>query len=72
MLEDNDNMFSGFMPTIDKVFISSETSSISSNGDLVNIHAVKIITMDDTEYIFSITPEVLSKLYFLILKSLSS
>lgn len=67
-----DDGFSGFMPVINKFYISPETNSISSEGDLVSIHVIKIVTADNNEYIFSITPDVLSKLYFLILKSLSS
>lgn len=67
-----EDFFSGFMPLIDSISISAETSSISSNGELVQIHAIKITTADNTEYVFSITPADLSRLYFLILKGLIS
>lgn len=66
----SEDFFSGFMPLIDSISISGETSSISSNGDLVKIHAIKIITADNTEHVFSVTPEDLGRLYFLILKAL--
>ena len=68
----SDDFFSGFMPLINCISISTETNSISSNGDLVQIHAIKITTADNSEYMFSITPEDLSKLHFLILKGLIS
>ena len=68
----SDDFFSGFMPLINSISISAETNSISSNGDLVQIHAIKITTVDNAEYVFSITPADLSRLHFLILKGLIS
>jgi hypothetical protein len=68
----SDDFFSGFMPLINSISISTETNSISSNGDLVQIHAIKITTVDNAEYVFSITPADLSRLHFLILKGLIS
>jgi hypothetical protein len=67
-----DVFFDGFMPLIDGVTISSQMQSISSSGDLVNINCIKIKTVDGTEYVFSIIPEDLQKLYFLILKTLTN
>lgn len=67
---DNANLFDGFMPTITNIVISKPTASITSNGDLVDVHCITIKTMEK-EYIFSIAPKDLSKLYFLILKVLS-
>lgn len=58
------------MPTITNVVISKPTASITSNGDLLDVHCVTIKTLEK-EYIFSISPNDLSKLYFLILKVLS-
>lgn len=65
----NDGIFDGFMPTITDIIISKPTASITSNGDLINVHCVTIKTLDK-EYVFSIQPEHMQKLYFLILKTL--
>lgn len=67
---DNVNPFDGFMPTISNIVISKPTASITSNGDLLDVHCVTIKTLEK-EYVFSISPNDLSKLYFLILKVLS-
>jgi hypothetical protein len=64
-----DGVFDGFMPTITDVTISKETPSITSKGDLMSVHCVTI-KANEKEYIFSIQPENLQKLYFLILKTL--
>lgn len=64
-------MFDGFMPTITDVSISKPTASITSNGDLLDVHCITIKTLEK-EYIFSISPENLSRVFFLIMKVLSS
>ena len=64
-------MFDGFMPTITDISISRPTASITSNGDLVDVHCVTIKTLEK-EYIFSISPENLYKVFFLLMKVLSS
>jgi len=64
-----DGVFNGFMPAITDISISKPTASITSNGDLLNVHCVTI-KAGEQEYIFSIQPHDLQKLYFLILKSL--
>jgi len=64
-------MFDGFMPTITDISISKPTASITSNGDLVDVHCVTIKTLEK-EQVFSIAPDNLSKVFFLILKVLSS
>jgi len=64
-----DGVFDGFMPAITDIIISKPTASITSNGDLINVHCVTIKTVDK-EYVFSIQPEHMQKLYFLILKTL--
>ena len=64
-----DGVFDGFMPAITDINISKSTPSITSNGDLLNVHCVTIKAADK-DYIFSIQPQDLQKLYFLILKSL--
>jgi hypothetical protein len=68
---EKDDVFEGFMPTISDVSISKPRESITSNGDLVDVHCITIKTLEK-EYIFSMHPGDLSKLYFLILKVLSS
>jgi hypothetical protein len=68
---ENSGMFDGFMPTITDVSISKPTASITSNGDLLDVHCVTIKTLEK-EYIFSISPEKLNKVFFLIMKVLSS
>jgi len=62
-------IFDGFMPAITDISISKPTPSITSNGDLLNVHCVTIKAADK-DYVFSIQPQDLQKLYFLILKSL--
>ena len=68
-MEEN-NVFDGFMPTITNVSISALTPSITSNGELLKVHCVTLKTLEK-EYVFSIAPDDLSKLYFLILKVLA-
>jgi len=68
---EKNGMFDGFMPTITDISISKPTASITSNGDLVDVHCVTIKTLE-REYVFSIAPDNLSKVFFLILKVLSS
>jgi hypothetical protein len=68
---ENNGMFDGFMPTITDISISKPTASITSNGDLVDVHCVTIKTLEK-EQVFSIAPDNLSKVFFLILKVLSS
>lgn len=65
----DDGVFDGFMPAISDVSISKPTPSITSNGDLLNVHCVTI-KAGEKEYVFSMQPQDLQKLYFLILKSL--
>jgi len=63
--------FDGFMPTITNVTISKLTPSITSSGDLVDVHCITLKTLEK-EYVFSISSDDLNKLYFLILKVLVS
>jgi len=67
-----EEIFSGFMPSIKNIEITNQTSMISSNGDLVLGHIVKITLGDEQEMFFSVTEDQLQKLYFLILKILSN
>lgn len=60
---ENKNVFDGFMPTITNISISNLTPSITSNGDLMQVHCITLKTLEK-EYVFSIAPDNLSKLYF--------
>jgi hypothetical protein len=64
-----EGVFNGFMPTIVDVTISKETPSITSEGQLINVHCLTIKTKEK-EYVFSVHPEDMRKLYFLLLKTL--
>jgi len=68
---DTNGAFDGFMPTIINITISKSTPSITSDGALLDIHCVTLKTLEK-EYIFSISPDDLNKLYFLILKVLTT
>lgn len=59
------------MPTITNISISNLTPSITSNGDLMQVHCITLKTLEK-EYVFSIAPDNLSKLYFLVLKVLAA
>lgn len=65
----DDGIFNGFMPTVTDIVISKPTASITTNGDLIDVHCVTIKTLDK-DYVFSMKPNDLQKLYFLILKCL--
>lgn len=65
----NDGIFDGFMPAISDISVSKPTTSITSNGDLVNVHCITI-KANEKEYVFSIQPNDLQKLCFLIFKVL--
>jgi len=64
-----DGIFDGFMPSITDISISKSTPSITSSGDLLNVHCMTI-RAGEQDYVFSIQPQDLQKLYFLILKSM--
>lgn len=63
--------FDGFMPMITDVVISGKTASITSDGQLVDVYCLTIKTIEK-EYVFSVLPNDLQKLHFLILKVLMS
>lgn len=66
---DDSNVFDGFMPSITDISISKPTSSITTSGDLIDVHCITIKTLDK-DYVFSMKPNDFQKLYFLILKVL--
>lgn len=63
--------FDGFMPLINDIVISGKTASITSDGNLVDVHCLTIKT-PEKEYVFSMLPPDMHKLYFLLLKVLTS
>ena len=67
----NDNSFDGFMPSLHNIQISSSTSMITTEGNVMQGHTVKLSLGDGSEVVFSCTEEVLQRLFFLILKTLS-
>lgn len=64
----SEDLFSGFMPMIDQIHVTKETSMINTDGDLVNAHTFKITTKDGSDHVFSISNHDLIRLYFLINK----
>jgi len=63
--------FDGFMPSLHNMEISPSTSMITTDGDVIDGHTVKISLGDGSEVFFSCTEDVLQKIFFLILKTLS-
>lgn len=62
--------FSGFAPFIKDINVSEPASMITSTGELLDGHIVKI-DFGDASLILSATDEVLQKLFFLLLKIFS-
>lgn len=68
MSQENKEMFSGFMPMISQITLSSENSMLGTEGQIVKAHEFKITTRDNKDYVFSIENVDLMRLYFLIMK----
>ena len=68
---DTSGAFDGFMPLINDVVISGKTASITSDGELVDVYCLTLKTQEK-DYIFSMVPSDMHKLYFLLMKVLSS
>lgn len=68
----DEEIFSGFMPMIDQINITSQISMMNTDGDLVNAHTFSIIARDGTKYVFSVENENLMRLCFLIMKVLNT
>ena len=60
--------FSGFMPMIEQINLTKETSMLSTEGDLTHAHTFTIKTRDGNVNVFSITNNDLMRLFFLINK----
>lgn len=72
MFEETDKSFSGFMPMIHQIHITSESSMLNTEGDLVMAHTVTITTRDGSDHVFSIANNDLMRLFFLINKVINS
>jgi len=66
-----DDSFDGFMPSLHNIQISSSTSMITTEGNVMQGHTVKLSLGDGSEVVFSCSEEVLQRIFFLILKTLS-
>lgn len=66
-----DNSFSGFMPMIDQIQITKETTMLNTEGELVKAHTFQVKARDGSDYVFSIDNYDLMRLSFLIMKVLS-
>jgi hypothetical protein len=64
------NDFDGFMPSLHDVELTEKTSMITTEGDLIDGHIIKLSLGDDTQVICSATVDQLQKLFFLLLKTL--
>lgn len=66
-----DKSLDGYVPSLDSFEITPELSMITTNGDLIKGHNVRLILKDGSDIMFSMTVEELHKLFFLVLKTLS-
>lgn len=64
--------FSGFMPMIHQVHITTESSMLNTEGDLVMAHTITITTRDGSDHVFSIHNTDLMRLFFLINKVINT
>lgn len=67
-----ESSFSGFMPMIEQINLTKETSMLSTEGDLIHAHTFTIKTRDGNVNVFSITNNDLMRLFFLINKVISN
>ena len=67
-----DNSYSGFMPMIRLITVSNSTAMLNTEGELIHAHSFVVNTREDKDFVFSVTQEDLTKLYFLIGKVLSA
>lgn len=68
----SEETFSGFMPMIDNINITSEMAMINTEGELLKAHTFSIMSRDGKEYVFSINNYDLMKLCFLITKVINN
>lgn len=68
----DDNSYSGFMPMIRQITVSNSTAMLNTEGELIHAHSFVVNTRENKDFVFSVTQEDLTKLYFLIGKVLSA
>jgi hypothetical protein len=68
----DDNSYSGFMPMIRQITVSNTTAMLNTEGELIHAHSFVVNTRENKDFVFSVTQEDLTKLYFLIGKVLSA
>jgi hypothetical protein len=69
-MENSYSMFDGFMPLIKNVTVSSLTNSLASSGELIDVHCIKIQTVEGHDFVFSMASHDLYRLNLLIMKTL--
>jgi len=67
----NSESFSGFLPIVKDINITDATSFLTTNGDLMDGHIVKIISGDGNESYYSVTHDQLRSMFFLLIKILT-
>ena len=68
----DDNSYSGFMPMIRQITVSYSTAMLITEGELIHAHSFVVNTRENKDFVFSVTQEDLTKLYFIIGKVLSA
>jgi hypothetical protein len=68
MSKEFDEGFSGFMPMINQIHITKESTMLNTEGDLVSAHTLTVQTRDGSNHVFSIANSDLMRLCFLIMK----
>lgn len=63
--------FSGFLPVVKDINITGVTSLLTTNGDLMDGHIIKIVNNDGLESYFSLNHEQLRSLFFVLMKLLT-
>lgn len=69
-MRDDELDFSGFAPFIKDITVSRAASMITTSGELLEGHVVKI-DFGDASLILSASEDVLQKLFFLLLRIFS-
>lgn len=69
-MDQEEEVFSGFMPMVGQIKLSKETTMLGSQGELVKAHGMTVVTKDGSEYVFSIDSSDLMRLFFLTMRVL--
>jgi len=65
-----DKDLDGFVPSLESFEITPQLSMITTDGDLIEGHNVRLILRDGSNIVFSLSVQELQKLFFLIMKTL--